>query len=125
MFNLKSPAILSTAALAITVVFSSPVLAHAHLKSQEPAANTQVNVSPKVLKLNFSEDIEPVFTGIELTGSHHQRISTAKTELTPGMHNQLSVVLAKPLSSGRYQVKWHALSVDGHKTKGAYTFRVK
>jgi methionine-rich copper-binding protein CopC len=29
------------------------------------------------------------------------------------------------LAAGTYQVSWHALSNDGHKTKGTYSFVVK
>jgi copper resistance protein C len=30
----------------------------------------------------------------------------------------------KSLSPGTYRVRWHALSVDTHKTEGSFTFRV-
>ncbi|MDU5691430.1 MAG: copper resistance protein CopC, partial [Citrobacter freundii] len=29
------------------------------------------------------------------------------------------------LEAGKYTVDWHVVSVDGHKTKGQYTFSVK
>ncbi|EFF0775469.1 hypothetical protein CCF12_004236, partial [Escherichia albertii] len=39
--------------------------------------------------------------------------------------NQLIIPLADPLKPGTYTVNWHVVSVDGHKTKGQYTFSVK
>jgi methionine-rich copper-binding protein CopC len=33
--------------------------------------------------------------------------------------------VAETLPPGEYTVAWHVVSVDGHKTKGQYTFSVK
>jgi methionine-rich copper-binding protein CopC len=35
------------------------------------------------------------------------------------------VPLSETLAPGAYTVEWHALSADGHKTNGAFTFTVK
>ncbi|WP_409451108.1 CopC domain-containing protein YobA [Erwinia sp.] len=113
-------------ALALSAAaFSQQVSAHAHLKSQYPAANASVEASPQALTLTFSEDIEPAFSGVEVTTNQQQAVPLSEAERAPRQHNQLIVPLAKPLSSGQYQVSWHVLSVDGHKTKGTYTFSVK
>lgn len=113
-------------ALALSAAaFSQQAAAHAHLKSQYPAANAKVEASPQALTLTFSEDIEPAFSGVEVTDAGQQAVPLSEAERAPKQHNQLIVPLAKPLASGRYQVSWHVLSVDGHKTKGTYTFSVK
>jgi methionine-rich copper-binding protein CopC len=31
----------------------------------------------------------------------------------------------RPLRPGRYRVAWHAVSVDDHRTQGAYSFVIK
>lgn len=60
----------SRAVRALTLLIASAVtpavLAHAHLKQQSPAANTQV-AAPQTLTLNFSEGIEPAFSGVVVT----------------------------------------------------------
>ena len=35
------------------------------------------------------------------------------------------VPLEQTLQPGNYTVDWHVVSVDGHKTRGTYTFSVK
>ena len=35
------------------------------------------------------------------------------------------VPMVAPLTPGSYTVKWHVVSVDGHKTEGSYRFSVK
>jgi methionine-rich copper-binding protein CopC len=37
----------------------------------------------------------------------------------------LSVPVIGTLQPGIYTVEWHALSTDGHKTTGSYSFTVK
>jgi len=111
--------------LALAAAFSQQASAHAHLKSQYPAANANVEASPQALTLTFSEDIEPAFSGIEVLNASQQAVPLEKAERAPKQHNQLIVPLKQPLPGGQYQVSWHVLSVDGHKTNGNYTFSVK
>ncbi|MFC0141892.1 CopC domain-containing protein YobA [Erwinia mallotivora] len=109
----------------VATLFSLQASAHAHLKSQYPAANADVTASPQALTLTFSEDIEPAFSGVEITDASQKAVPLTKAERAPRQHNQLIVPLEKPLVAGHYQVSWHVLSVDGHKTHGNYGFSVK
>lgn len=101
------------------------VWAHAHLKQQSPAADAVMDPAPQALTLNFSEGIEPAFSGITLTGPDKQKRETGKAKLAADNNKQLIVPLNGQLPAGRYQVDWHVVSVDGHKTKGSYHFSVK
>lgn len=112
--------------LVASVAVASPaVLAHAHLKTQYPAAKAIMESSPQALTLTFSEDIEPAFSGVEIQNAQQQKMSTGKAQRNGREHNQLIVPLNQPLPAGHYQVNWHVLSVDGHKTQGSYAFSVK
>lgn len=51
------------------------VLAHAHLKQPIPAADSVVS-APQALTLNFSEGIEPGFSGVVVTDAQKQVIKT-------------------------------------------------
>ncbi|EOS93250.1 CopC domain-containing protein YobA [Erwinia tracheiphila] len=106
-------------------LFSQQALAHAHLKDQYPAANASMDASPQALTLTFSEDIEPAFSGVEVRDGGQKTVPLAKAQRAPEQHNQMIVPLEKPLTSGTYQVSWHVLSTDGHKTSGTYSFSVK
>ncbi|MBP2167027.1 methionine-rich copper-binding protein CopC [Erwinia toletana] len=125
MFNSEFSPVYSAAALLLTLAFSPSALAHAHLKNQYPAANAHVDASPQALTLTFSEDIEPAFSGLEIAGADNQAMPVAKAQRNGAQKNQLIVPLEKPLPGGKYEVKWHVLSVDGHKTTGNYRFSVK
>jgi len=118
----------SRAVRALTLLIASAVtpavLAHAHLKQQSPAANTQV-AAPQTLTLNFSEGIEPAFSGVVVTDAQRQVMKTGTVKRDEKDSARLVVPLEQPLPAGTYQVDWHVVSVDGHKTKGSYHFSVK
>ncbi|AMZ78787.1 MULTISPECIES: CopC domain-containing protein YobA [Enterobacter] len=107
-----------------SVVISPTVLAHAHLKQQSPAADSVVS-APQSLTLNFSEGIEPGFSDVVVTDAHKQVVKMGAVTRDEKNKAQLIVPLAQTLATGTYQVDWHVVSVDGHKTKGSYHFSVK
>ena len=118
----------SRVACALAFLLSSAitpsVLAHAHLKQQSPQENT-VAVAPEVITLNFSEGIEPAFSGVVVTDAQQHKIQTGAVKRDEKDNAKLIVPLEKPLTSGTYTVDWHVFSVDGHTTKGSYHFSVK
>jgi methionine-rich copper-binding protein CopC len=65
------------------------------------------------------------FTGVTLLGADKKAIPTGDAKLDAGADTKLIVPLAGTLAAGTYTVEWHALSSDGHKTKGDYTFSIK
>ncbi|MGQ6546281.1 CopC domain-containing protein YobA [Serratia sp. IR-2025] len=116
--------LLSTIFVLFVGLSSQQALAHAHLKVQTPAADATVSSAPKVLTLNFSEGIEPNFSGVKVTGPDNAVVKTGKLDLDPSNNTQINVPIESELAAGKYQVSWHVVSVDGHKTKGQYSFTV-
>lgn len=111
--------------LLFAALFTQQVSAHAHLKSQYTVVNPAGSAWPESLIITFSEDIEPAFSGVDVSRTDKKPVEQADVARDPAQHNTLRVQFKQPLTSGEYQVKWHVLSVDGHKTKGNYTFSVK
>ncbi|PVZ82777.1 hypothetical protein C9426_28555 [Serratia sp. S1B] len=105
-------------------LFSQPLLAHAHLKTVIPAKDATVSPAPQVLMLNFSEGIELNFSKVKVSGADNQAVKTGKLVLAPDNNKQLQVPIETQLMAGKYHVDWHIVSVDGHKTKGQYSFTV-
>lgn len=115
-------ATLVSATLASTALVS-PAFAHAHLESATPADKATV-AAPSELDLNFSEDLNLKFTGIKVTGPAKAAVKTGEGMLM-NANKTLMVPVSGTLAAGSYKVEWHALSADGHKTKGSYSFTVK
>jgi methionine-rich copper-binding protein CopC len=97
-------------------------VAHARLVSATPAVNGVARPPPAELRLKFSEAIELKFTRIKVTGSDMKSVPTGTPTLDPNDRTTLVVPLSAPLPNGKYIVDWQALSADGHKTTGTYSF---
>jgi copper resistance protein C len=110
--------------LALTVCACSTAYAHAHLLQSAPAAGTVVTAAPGVLRLDFSEGLQLAFTGVTLRGPDRAIVSTGHARLAAKDDKELLVPLPRALTRGQYTVEWHALSNDGHTTRGSYGFSV-
>lgn len=105
---------------------TGPGFAHAHLKAAVPVVDGTVPTGPVEIELTFSEGVDLRFTGLKITGPGKMAVPTGAAALGGGGDTTLVVpVSPPPLRPGAYTVSWHALSTDGHKTSGTYTFSVK
>jgi len=97
---------------------STPVWAHAGLKSSDPAANASVK-SPSLIRLFFSESLEPAFSGASLSDATGKTIPVSAAV-------GASAVTLMPLSlkPGAYKVDWHGVGHDTHRVAGSFTFKV-
>lgn len=98
--------------------------AHAFLDHTIPTVGGTVTSAPPELRLFFSEPLEPLFSGIEISGPNGQPIAAGKATVDPRDAKQF-VLRLPPLGSGHYRVHWHVVSVDTHPTQGDFTFEVK
>jgi hypothetical protein len=94
--------------------------AHAMLEKAQPAAGAVVHGAPTTLRLDFSEPPDPALSDVTVTDSGGRAVMSGAPAIS---HSAMSVGL-KSLRPGQYRVSWHAVSVDTHRTEGAYTFTV-
>jgi len=106
-------------ALAATSAF-----AHAQLEKATPAVGSTVS-PPSDIRLEFSEGVEPRFSGVTLAAAGGASVALGVAKVEAGDAKVLIVPIAKPLSPGVYTVHWHAVSVDTHHTQGTFEFSVK
>ena len=115
-----------TSPLALAVIgclFSRAAFAHAHLRAETPSANA-AGPAPTQLTLTFSETLELGLSGAILKSSDGASVKTRAAALDPNSDKTLVVPLTSKLASGEFTVEWHALSKDGHSTRGTYQFKV-
>ncbi|MBU6207522.1 MAG: copper homeostasis periplasmic binding protein CopC [Alphaproteobacteria bacterium] len=113
------------------MTLGSAVQAHPRLLTTTPGANATVT-RPTKIQLNFSEKLigpmtaaEVSMTGMGGTGDHRLMPVTGLTSAMGANGKSLTLVSSKPLMAGTYKVTWHAVSVDTHRVKGSFTFKVK
>ena len=99
-----------------------PAFSHAFLDRSSPSAGAELRAPPSVVRITFTEAVEPHFSTIEVRDSEGGRVDAANPH-ADGAAKSLAVDLLK-LRPGKYTVIWHATSVDTHKTEGKFTFSV-
>ena len=94
--------------------------AHAFLDHSSPLVGSTVPSGPRQLTMWFTQNLEPAFSSVQVTGPNGARVDLGKPRISA---NTMRVGL-RPSGPGTYHVRWHALSVDTHTTAGAFSFRV-
>ena len=117
---------LAAFAAAGTIVAAAPVAASAHgkLENAAPAAGSTVDTAPDTLRLAFNEDLEPTFSSVKVSDANGNAVSQEKAKIDASNPRVMTIAMPK-LAPGAYTVQWVAMTADAHRTKGAYTFRVK
>ena len=98
-----------------------PASAHAFLQHAEPGAGAVLKAPPKRVALVFSEKLEPIFSGVAVTDSSGRSVEAGAAAI----RGNAMVAPLRSLAPGSYRVVWHAVSVDTHRTDGAYSFTVR
>jgi copper resistance protein C len=111
--------LLSVLALVVATAVAGPAHAHAFLDHASPAVDSTVATAPTELSLSFTQNLEPAFSTVEVSGPGG-RVDAGKPQISG---NTMRVGL-KTLSPGTYHVHWRALSVDTHTTQGSFSFKV-
>jgi copper resistance protein C len=116
--------ILQIAASFAFALAATQAFAHAQLEKATPPVGGTVS-SASEIRLEFSEGVEPRFTGLTLTGPGGASVPVGAPKVEAGDQKVLIVPIAKALAAGDYTVRWHAVSVDTHHTQGTFSFSVK
>ncbi len=100
-----------------------PVFASAHVYILEcnPDQDAVLDAPPEKITITFVGSVEPFFSKIEVFDSEDEKVSVKKTAFSED-DTVMEVALIKELDLGEYTVKWTAMSLDGHKVTGDYTF---
>jgi methionine-rich copper-binding protein CopC len=109
--------------LAFTAIagLAAPAFGHAFLQHATPGAGDALTRAPRQISLEFSEPLNAAFSGLTVTDGAGKDVTAA----APAVDGAALKVALKPLAPGVYSVAWHAVSVDTHRTEGAYRFTVK
>src|SRR3954468_4848734 len=113
------------AIFALGVLFAQvgAACAHSKLISASPAGDSTVPGTFKQVKLGFAEPIEAAMSYFELLNSGKKRLMRINgKDACAEMICQFPV---KALPDGKYRIRYHVLSADGHVVDGDYSFTVK
>ena len=109
--------------LALLGLLAIPAAADAHalLLRATPAPDAITAVAPAQIQLAFSEDVAPVGTGVQVIGPDGHHYERGATRVDGRIVRQ---AVDAGLPRGTSIVLWHAISADGHRVAGDFTFSV-
>jgi methionine-rich copper-binding protein CopC len=116
---------LTTGLFGLLLLLAWPLVssAHTHMEKSSPAKGAQLTAAPKSVELWFSSKVAAEWSTIKVTDSGGKQVD--KGEVSSGDDpDHLSVDL-QALPAGHYDVHWNAISGDGHRVKGSFSFEVK
>lgn len=120
--NIKK--LVATSFLLLAGLTSLHAHAHGKLESSSPKAAEVLDQSPKEIRIQFNENLEGTFSKIQLLDAKKTALALDKSIVDKTNPKIISVAVPN-LSAGDYQVQWTAMTQDGHKTKGTFSFKVK
>ena len=110
-------------AAAAALALPAAAWAHAVLQATVPRANVILNRPPPVVRLTYSEAVEPRFAAVSVTNAAGES-QTAGAPRRSASNPKTIVVPLERLSEGWYLVYWRVISVDGHPVRSAFIFAV-
>jgi copper transport protein len=106
------------------LLFGGHAEAHANIVQSEPPAGALLQTAPKEIQLEFSEDLDPGFSRVQLLGSEGQVVAPGPGVIDRAAPKVLRLALSD-LPNDSYTALWRVRSaVDGHVTEGNLPFGV-
>ncbi len=125
---MRIPAFL--AALTLSALAPSALLAHVELAASTPSAGDEVK-APKVVTLTFRQPVDPstaaasiVMTAMPGVPNHGEMVIRNFTPSWSADGRTLTLTLRKALPGGTYEVRWQAAAADGQAMTGTLGFTV-
>jgi copper transport protein len=110
------------AAAAGALAVPTAAFGHATLEHSVPSFRERVQSPPRVVRLVFSEAVDPVALSVRVYTADG-RIVSERAHVLPG--TRAVEASLKHLGRGAYTVRWQVLAADGHVTSGIFTFGVR
>lgn len=110
----------SLAALTFWMAGAGIAAAHTALSGSDPAADSSLKSPPTTITLTFTEDIDPTFVNVVLSGSDGQSWISGDPRVDGP--RVITAVQQDLPPSGTYTVGYRVVSADGHPVSGSYTF---
>jgi len=111
-------------AILLMLLFAANVAAHAILVQSMPAAGSTVATTPPELVLEFTEELDPQFSSVQLLNSTNQVVNSGPGRVDSGTSRVLRLAL-QALPQGSYTAVFKARSaVDGHITEWNVPFGI-
>ncbi|WP_448006407.1 copper resistance CopC family protein [Agromyces bauzanensis] len=109
------------AAAAIGLADAAPASAHDELLASSPEDGQVLDAAPASVELEFSNDIIEMGTAIIVVDAAGEELAAGEPAIAG---RTVTATLPADVADGEYQVRWRAVSADGHPIEGTIDFGV-
>ncbi|MCK5829266.1 MAG: copper resistance protein CopC [Methylococcales bacterium] len=109
--------------LTVGITWSQWVSAHAIMVRSTPTKEESTNIIPSKVDVWFDAGVGPKYTSLAVVNSKGERVDNGDGELEMMDKSHLSATL-KPITPGRYGVRYRVQSEDGHIVTGKFFFEI-
>jgi len=110
--------------MAAILALPAAALAHADLVASDPADGSALAAPPSEVTLTFGAELDPDGSAFTVIGPSGDRDGTGEVDLDVAERNVMRGGLDAS-ADGAYEVRWTALSIDGHTEEGVVRFSVR
>ena len=109
----------------VTALLSLPGSAagHAELVASDPADGGVLVTRPDEVELTFHGELDPDGSAFTVIGPSGEVVGSGDVDLDVAERNVMRAVIDEG-GEGRYEVRWTAVSIDGHAEEGSLGFSV-
>lgn len=107
-------------AAAIGLADAAPASAHDELLGSTPENGQVLETAPTAVELEFSNDIIEMGTAVIVVDAEGEELAAGE----PAVAGRTVTAALPDLADGEYQVRWRAVSADGHPIEGTIDFGV-
>lgn len=112
-------------AMCLIFFFPVPSQAHAVLLSSDPVKDAVLASAPIVVRMQFSEDLNPTFSTAVVVNAADHRVDLNDAQISSDDSREMDISLKSSLPSDVYVVIWQTQSADdGHVLRGSFLFKV-
>jgi len=97
--------------------------AHAIMVKSSPEKESSSNVIPTQVEVWFDDSVGPKYTSLAVVNSKGERIDNGDGALETFDKSHLKATV-KPMTPGRYGVRYRVQSADGHIVTGKFFFEI-
>jgi copper transport protein len=111
--------------LLANVTLPGVALAHIRVTSSVPAAGSTSADAVRMVRVTFSQRVEPRYTNIRVLDASGTEVALAGVQPADSTFREYVATLAAPLPNGSYTIAWRAAGPDGHVVSGEFPIVVR
>ncbi len=112
--------------IAVVLATAGVASGHATLVKSDPAARAILRIPPRLVRVWFDDELDPKRSSLTVWDSRGRRVDDGLGGVDlDDLDRKSMIARMKPAGTGKYTVKWRAVSVDdGFVAQGAFQFTV-